>query len=72
MHVHLLYYSCPGIIGYTLTETAPAGSDVDVVSIYDLLSFAEFYLGNTKSAAMYTEQLLQHCTYVDTHYNVCR
>ncbi|XP_064394086.1 prolyl 4-hydroxylase subunit alpha-2-like [Halichondria panicea] len=36
------------------------GSDVDVVSIYDLLSFAEFYLGNTKSAAMYTEQLLQH------------
>ncbi len=42
------------------------GSEVDIVSIYDLLSFAEFYLGNTKSAAMYTEKLLQHSTYVDT------
>ncbi len=48
-----------------MTVTVFAGSEVDIVSIYDLLSFAEFYLGNTKSAAMYTEKLLQHSMYVD-------
>ena len=43
-----------------------AGGDVDLVSIYDHLSFSEYSIGNLKRAAGYNKDLLQNGEFART------
>ncbi len=43
------------------------GSKLDLVSLYDLLSFSEFLLGNYESCEMYTDELLRNGMCVDPY-----